>query len=80
MGRDPAQRCRPSTDPAPTPCALQYCDEWGYLTIGLCTALPCFLVPPLLPNKADAGKPLAERYWVKVGARPAPPARPHAMI
>ncbi|GBF93808.1 cycloeucalenol cycloisomerase [Raphidocelis subcapitata] len=43
----------------------EYLDEWGYLLVGLAAALPCFLLPPLLPNKADAGKPWHERFWVK---------------
>lgn len=44
----------------------EYCDEWGYLTIGLLAALPCVLLPPLLPNAADAGKPWHARFWVKM--------------
>lgn len=39
---------------------LQYCDEWGYLAIGLTAALPCVLLPPLLQPKEEAAKPLLE--------------------
>lgn len=40
-------------------------DEWGYLAVGLLAALPCAIVPALYEGKADAGKPWAEKYWVK---------------
>jgi hypothetical protein len=29
----------------------QYCDEWGYLMIGLAACVPCWVLPLLLPNK-----------------------------
>ncbi|KAF8063107.1 CPI1 [Scenedesmus sp. PABB004] len=41
-------------------------DEWGYLLVGLAAAVPCVAVPPLLPNKADAGRPWGARFWVKL--------------
>ena len=44
---------------------LQRLDEWGYMVVGLCTALPCVLLPPLLEGDAGRSKPLAQRYWVK---------------
>lgn len=57
--------------PAPLPRATsrpQHCNEWGYLAVGLAVALPCFLVPAVLPaSPADAGKPLHQRFWVKAG-------------
>ena len=41
-------------------------DEWGYLAIGLAAALPCVLVPALVTESAaDAGRPWADKYWVK---------------
>lgn len=39
--------------------------EWGYMYIGLAAALPCVVLPPLLECRADRGKPLSQRYWVK---------------
>lgn len=30
---------------------LQYCDEWGYLAIGLAACVPCWVLPLVLPNK-----------------------------
>jgi len=36
------------------------------MLVGLAAALPCFLLPPFLQNKADEGKPWYEWYWVKV--------------
>lgn len=44
----------------------EYCDEWGYLTVGLLAAIPCFALPPFLPNKADKGKPWHQKFWVKM--------------
>ena len=35
------------------------------MVVGLCTALPCVLLPPLLEGHAGRSKPLAQRYWVK---------------
>eukprot|EP00775_Hariotina_reticulata_P005208 gene5208-5446_t len=43
----------------------ELCDEWGYLLVGLAAALPCFLLPPLLPNKADEDRPWHQCFWVK---------------
>ncbi|KAI8471701.1 MAG: hypothetical protein J3K34DRAFT_416495 [Monoraphidium minutum] len=43
----------------------EYLDEWGYMVVGLAAALPCVLVPPFLPNKADEGRPWHDRFWVK---------------
>jgi cycloeucalenol cycloisomerase len=43
-------------------------DEWGYMAVGLCAALPCVLLPPLLEGKVERSKPLAQRYWVKANA------------
>lgn len=40
-------------------------DEWGYLAVGLLTALPCFIYPVFFESKADAGKPWMQKYWVK---------------
>lgn len=40
-------------------------DEWGYLACGVLTAAPLVIYPLLFPGRADAGKPLAQRYWVK---------------
>lgn len=39
--------------------------ELEYLILGLVSAVPCFLVPLLLVGKADKGKNLKDRYWVK---------------
>lgn len=39
----------------PVPPALQYLDEWGYLLVGLAAALPCFLLPLVLPNEVNRG-------------------------
>lgn len=48
------------------PLALyEHLDEWGYLLVGLAAALPCAVVPLLVPGAADRGRPLAERFWVK---------------
>lgn len=33
------------------PTHRQYLDEWGYMLVGLAAALPCFLLPLVLPNK-----------------------------
>lgn len=30
---------------------LQYCDEWGYLMVGLAASVPCWVLPLVLPNK-----------------------------
>lgn len=46
----------------------QLCDEWGYLLVGLAAALPCWLLPLVLPNKADEGRPWYHAYWFKVGS------------
>jgi hypothetical protein len=32
-------------------CCVQYCDEWGYLMIGLAACVPCWVLPLVLPNK-----------------------------
>ena len=47
------------------PCSRQALDEWGYMAIGLCTALPCVVLPALLEGDAGKSKPLTQRYWVK---------------
>ncbi|ONK65970.1 uncharacterized protein A4U43_C06F2850 [Asparagus officinalis] len=39
--------------------------ELEYLILGLVSAVPCFLVPLVLVGKADSGKCLKDRYWVK---------------
>lgn len=44
----------------------EHCDEWGYLMIGLAACVPCWVLPLLLPNKADAGKPWYTWFWVKM--------------
>lgn len=49
-----------------TAIVTQLCDEWGYLLIGLAAAVPCWLLPLVLPNKADEGRPWHQAYWVKV--------------
>eukprot|EP00879_Flechtneria_rotunda_P033226 GHRR01036776.1.p1 GENE.GHRR01036776.1~~GHRR01036776.1.p1 ORF type:complete len:245 (+),score=51.51 GHRR01036776.1:384-1118(+) len=43
----------------------EHLDENGYLLVGLAAAVPCFLLPLLLPNKADEGKPWHQWFWVK---------------
>lgn len=43
----------------------EYCENWGYLMIGLAVALPCFILPIFLQSKADRAKPWHQRYWVK---------------
>lgn len=44
---------------------MQYCGEWGYLLIGLVTALPCIVLPVILEPKGDRRKALSQRYWIK---------------
>jgi cycloeucalenol cycloisomerase len=44
----------------------QYCEEWGYLLIGLSAGLPCLILPMFIQSKADLAKPWHQRYWVKV--------------
>eukprot|EP00884_Botryococcus_braunii_P004628 jgi/Botrbrau1/14166/Bobra.182_3s0104.3 len=39
--------------------------EWGYMAVGLCAGLPCFVLPLLLDPKADRQKPFLQKYWVK---------------
>lgn len=58
---------RPSFSP-PLPPA-QRLGKWGYLSLGLIAAPPCFLLPLLLQPKAEREKPFAQRYWVKVRFR-----------
>lgn len=57
-------------------CAVQYCNEWGYLMIGLAACVPCWVLPLVLPNKVGSsggsgswllGQPGEEE---KRGARP----------
>lgn len=44
----------------------EHLDSWGYMLVGLAAALPCVVVPLLLPPcEADRGRPLSERFWVK---------------
>ncbi|KAK9803843.1 hypothetical protein WJX73_007201 [Symbiochloris irregularis] len=43
----------------------EHCNEWGYLLIGLATAVPCLVLPALLEPHADRRKPLNNRYWIK---------------
>ena len=41
-------------------------DEWGYLYVGLFSALPYVLCPAILKERsADAARPLHDRYWLK---------------
>lgn len=41
-------------------------DEWGYLCVGLCSALPYVLYPALIEqSSADAVRPWNQKYWVK---------------
>ncbi|PRW32580.1 Cycloeucalenol cycloisomerase isoform B [Chlorella sorokiniana] len=42
--------------------------KWGYLSLGLMAAPPCFILPFFLQPKAEAEKPLTQRYWVKANA------------
>jgi hypothetical protein len=44
---------------------VQSWDKWGYLACGVLTACPLVLIPLIHPGKADRGKPLSERFWVK---------------
>ena len=39
--------------------------KWGYLSLGLIAAPPCFILPFFLQPKSEAEKPFAQRYWVK---------------
>ena len=57
-------------NPPPSP-GCQYLDEWGYMVVGLAAALPCFLLPPLLPNKVggDANGRPAGRGGATISAR-----------
>ena len=45
--------------------ALQKCDEWGYLAIGLGASLPCLLLPVLLQPQSERQRPFWQRHWVK---------------
>ena len=44
---------------------MQHCNEWGYMAIGLTTAVPCILLPAILEPRNERRKPLSQRYWVK---------------
>ena len=46
-------------------CCLQHCNEWGYMLIGLVTAVPCLVLPAVLEPQSDRRKPLHQRYWIK---------------
>ena len=58
-------RPAPPTHPRLLLLYTQRLGEWGYMCIGLAAALPCVVLPPLLECRADRGKPLSQRYWVK---------------
>lgn len=45
--------------------ALQRLGKWGYMSLGLIAAPPCFILPFFLQPKSEAEKPFAQRYWVK---------------
>lgn len=44
---------------------FESCGNYGYMLIGLSAALPTVILPLIIPCKADEGKPLSQRYWVK---------------
>lgn len=43
----------------------QSLDKWGYMCIGLAAGLPVLVLPAVLSPRADADKPLTQRYWFK---------------
>ena len=46
--------------------AYESFEEWSYLCVGVAFALPCFVLPPLLPgSQGEPGTPLLQRFWVK---------------
>jgi hypothetical protein len=43
---------------------LQHLNAWGYLMVGLAAALPCVVVPLLLPNKVRARAASTGANWL----------------
>ncbi len=46
-----ARRLSPCCLRSHAPACMQYCEEWGYLLIGVAAATPCFVLPMLLQTK-----------------------------
>eukprot|EP00899_Mesostigma_viride_P025380 jgi/Mesvir1/6026/Mv00770-RA.1 len=40
-------------------------DKLGYLMIGVCGGLPCFLLPLVIVGEADRSTPITQRWWFK---------------
>lgn len=44
---------------------MQTWGEWQYLWCGVLTAAPLWLLPLIMPGRADRGKRLTQRFWLK---------------
>ncbi|KAG2441758.1 hypothetical protein HXX76_003371 [Chlamydomonas incerta] len=44
---------------------FEYCGNYGYMLIGISCAAPTFILPLFIRCKADQGKPMWQRFWVK---------------